>query len=377
MGVTLCCGTAMDVIRELRNRGEALDRYDRIKLRPPRPWVRERFSLREFTPDVWQWESPSKTLPLDVLVPTSADRIRMPTVKSYVCKQLLPPEAIMCLDSVASVVCPELLFIQMAPRMSLAAAVMLGHELCGHYSRDPEDPLFGDVTMDVAPATSVGRIATFIDNMKGLHGAKQARGVLRYVCDNALSAPESVLATMGALPSFESAYGLGAVTLNDRVNVADEDELQARRNRYPDLLFSFASVGINYDGQDHLDLQGLVDLARADALSDGDDRAAALQETQKKLEAIRKKVLDDTVRNNELMSRGRCVLVATKENLESGKELDKFMRRLLECAHATFGVDITSAIARIDDTDKAHDRASLLSQIYPQAGGKRPKRHTF
>lgn len=37
MGVTLCCGTAMDVIRELRNRGELLSGMSRVALRAPTP----------------------------------------------------------------------------------------------------------------------------------------------------------------------------------------------------------------------------------------------------------------------------------------------------------------------------------------------------
>ena len=373
----MCYGTAMDVIRGLRNQGMDFGKMQNTKLRNPQPWVQERFTAREFERDVWGWPQPSKLLPLHVLVPAPANRVRMTTVRLHECRRPLPPNAIIYLDALASVVSPEMLFFQMASELSLPAAVMLGYELCGHYSRDVENPLYGDVTMDIAPVTSVERIGDFIRGMKGFRGVRRARDVLQYVCDNALSAPESVLATMGTLPAIESAYGLGRVTLNDRVNVANEDELKARRNRYPDLLFSFAPVGINYDGQGHLDLPGLVRAARKEASLKGDDLTAARAVTIEKFKEIRKKVLDDIARNNELMSRGRCVMVATKEDLESGKALDKFMRRLLQCAQETFGVDTSSEIARIDDTSAAGDRASLLGQIYPVPGGRRPKRHAF
>lgn len=307
----------------------------------------------------------------------------MRDVNCYECTAKLPPESIIWLDATSSVVCPELLFVQMASRLSLPAAVMLGHELCGHFSRDVQNPLFGDVRMDLPAATSVGQIASYIDALGRYRGTRRARRVLSYVADHAVSAPEAVLSTTCSLPACESGYGVGAVTLNERIIVTEEatDEdvakANARRSRYPDLLFSFASVGINYDGQEHLDLDGLVHAARQEVLLSGEELFAAKVKTDGLALGIREKVLDDIHRNNELMSRGYAVMVATKEDLESGKALDAFMRRLLECAHHTFGTDITNAMNSLDDTSMARDRASLLSQIHPQSGSVQPRRRTF
>ena len=112
-------------------------------------------------------------------------------------------------------------------------------------------------------------------------------------------------------------------------------------------------------------------------LLSGEELFAAKVKTDGLALGIREKVLDDIHRNNELMSRGYAVMVATKEDLESGKALDAFMRRLLECAHHTFGTDITNAMNSLDDTSMARDRASLLSQIHPQSGSVQPRRRTF
>ena len=383
MGVTMCCGTALDVIRELRNRGEVLSDMNRVVLRSPTPWAHDRWTKREFDSDAWVWYRPSRTLPLDVFVPTNADRLRMRDVNSYECATKLPPESIIWLDATASVVCPELLFVQMASRLSLPAAVMLGHELCGHFSRDVQNPLFGDVRMGLPAATTVGQIASYIDALGRYRGVRQARRVLSYVADHALSAPEAVLSTVCSLPVCESGYGVGAVTLNKRIIVKEDStdeevtKAKAQRSRYPDLLFSFAPVGINYDGQEHLDLDGLVRTARQEVPLSGEELFAAKLKTDAFALKIRDKAVDDIHRNNELMSRGYAVMVATKEDLESGKALDAFMQRLLECAHYTFGTNITKLIKYLDDTSKADDRASLLSQIYPQSSSVQPQRRTF
>ena len=227
MGVTMCCGTALDVIRELRNRGEVLSDMNRVVLRSPTPWAHDRWTKREFDSDAWVWYRPSRTLPLDVFVPTNADRLRMRDVNSYECATKLPPESIIWLDATASVVCPELLFVQMASRLSLPAAVMLGHELCGHFSRDVQNPLFGDVRMGLPAATTVGQIASYIDALGRYRGVRQAHRVLSYVADHALSAPEAVLSTVCSLPVCESGYGVGAVTLNKRIATKNERNANA------------------------------------------------------------------------------------------------------------------------------------------------------
>ena len=49
-----------------------------------------------------------------------------------------------------------------------------------------------------------------------------------------------------------------------------------------DLSFSFAPIGINYDGEDHLDLTGIARAARKAAQAEGDsriEREAALRES--------------------------------------------------------------------------------------------------
>ena len=53
---------------------------------------------------------------------------------------------------------PELLFVELAESMHPLEHLMLGHELCGAFSRDPFDPYNGPIAYGVAPVTSAQRI---------------------------------------------------------------------------------------------------------------------------------------------------------------------------------------------------------------------------
>ena len=72
------------------------------------------------------------------------------------------------------------------------------------------------------------------------------------------------------------------------------------RSRYPDLSFSFAPIGMNYDGEDHLDLTGIARATRKAAQAEGDSRIEHEAALREKLESERAKVVDDNRRNRQL-----------------------------------------------------------------------------
>lgn len=363
MALTLCNQSALDVTRTIRALGTNLQEADYVKLRRPFPWAGKRWSAQNFSPSLWRWPPPSPNRPLHVLVPDDRGRMRGSGICCHTVWHALPAHSICWLDEHASMVCPELLFLQMAERFSLPALVMLGYELCGHFSRDPNDPLVGPICDDLPAATSVARIEQYLLGVKRSNGIKNARNALRYVCDHAISAPEAVLATVYSLPPSEFGYGMGPVTLNERVNVDDSDVRESVRNRYPDLSFSFAPLGINYDGHDHLDLDGLVKTAWAAALAQRDSQAEALEALREKAAAVRAKVVDDNVRNRQLASRGRIVFPATKEDLYEPDHLDALTRQVLGCVREVFGIDTSEYVNMLDDTMLKRERHALIDSL--------------
>jgi hypothetical protein len=269
---------------------------------------------------------------------------------------------------------PEYLFVQMAESLSIPELVLLGYELCGNFTRSKDDPIRGDVTDGICPATSVAELYSFAWGVDRLPGIVKAREAIQYISNHAVSVPEAILATIYSLPQAESGYGMGPVTLNQRVSVADGDDdasshegRKLPRARYPDLMFSFAPIGINYDGGDHLDLDGLVEAARQDALTEAnsDDKALTSLGLREKAASVRAKVVDDIQRNRQLASRGKIVFPATKEDLYEEDGLENLTQQLLSCAHEVFGTDVRSFEKTLNDTAERRNRRSLLSSMLP------------
>jgi hypothetical protein len=169
---------------------------------------------------------------------------------------------------------------------------------------------------------------------------------------------------------------LGPVTLNKRIVVPNpngqDDGDESERVRFPDLLLGIAPVGINYDGEDHLDLKGLVDIVQKAALADGDAQPAMREALEQKIAQVRAKVVDDNLRDRQLAARGYLVLPATKEDLFEEKKFDAFTRHLLGCVKNIFGIDTSSMLRALDDTNKTADRNTLLSSLLPCGGYGKP-----
>jgi hypothetical protein len=288
---------------------------------------------------------------------------------------------VLFVDKHTSVVCPELLYLQLADTLTLPQLVLFGHELCGHYSYAADDPVHKKAICQIPSATSVENLNSFLSQFTQARGLAKAKEALPYVRDHALSVPETIMSTMYSLPVAESGYQMGPVTLNERIQQDGSDDQKLGKTRYPDLLFPFAPVGINYDGVDHLDLDGIADAAKAtvshdsmtaqtpqdskDASDDEEnelkkDAQTILQET---IARVRGKALDDNSRNRELAARGYIVLPATKEDLYSISALDTLTRLILHCAKNIFDIDVAHFEKQLDDTELTRDRANLLASL--------------
>ena len=370
MAVTLSHQSALDVIRTLRCEGASVHDMDTVSLTAPSAWAGKRLGLKNFADETWRWQKPTAGHPLHILVPNQQSRVRSKNVVAHVAWRNMPVGSVLWLDEHSSVVCPELLFLQMAGSFSLSALVMLGMELCGHFSRRADEPLMGDVVDGIPAVTSVERLESYLAGVKGASGLTQARKALEYVRDHAMSAPEAVLATVLGLPTAEGGYGLGPVSLNDRVELDDSDSLSKVRNRYPDLMFDFAPVGLNYDGAKHFDITDLMVAAEAFARADAPERDKAREVLREKLVATRAKVLDDNLRDRQLAAQGRIVFSVTKEDLSDGAHLDGLVRQVLSCAHEVFGVDVDEYLKTLEDTLLTRDRWELLGSLLPRGGAR-------
>lgn len=375
MGLTISHNSALRATRILRANGEDLRLMTNVSIVQPSTWVGKRWSMKEFLSDKWKWDCPRVAHPLHVIVANASHRIRMQNVVCHVQSMDMPSNSYVWLDEFARMSSPEYLFVQMAESLSLPELVLLGHELCGNFTRSAGNPVHGKVIDHVPPATDTDQLRQFIRGAKTTSGVAKARQALDYVSDHAVSVPEAILATIYSLPQAELGYGMGPVRLNQRVQVTDDEDAEQNededdreaRTRYPDLLFSFAPIGINYDGENHLDLKGLVESAKAHAIAATGTETAlqAEQELKEKLVAVRSKVVDDIRRNRQLASKGKLVFPLTKEDLYGQNKLDNFTRRILSCAHTVFDTDIRPFMRGLDNSALCRERNALLESMLP------------
>lgn len=363
MGLTLSHTSALHLIRTLRCEGEDLRAMTHVGLARPSTWVGKRWSMREFTLGEWRWGKPSPTRPLHILVGNKRHRVRMKDVRCHLSLVDLPAHAIIWLDEHTCISGPELLFVQMAESMSVPELVLLGNELCGNFSQPAESTIAGNVTDGICPATSQHELRQFISSFGYVPGIVDARKAVEYIADHALSMPESILALMYSLPAEEAGYGMGPVELNQRVYVEGGPNEAVSRSRYPDLMFAFAPVGINYDGEGHLDLSGLVRAARLATLTSGEDGQRTAGELRAKTEEVRAKVVDDLRRNRQLAASGRIVMPATREDLYDIDALDTLTSEVLSCAHKVFGSDTHMYEQTLQDTERKRERSALLASL--------------
>lgn len=365
MSVTLSHSSALVVLRMLRAEGVNIREMEPTAIANPSTWVGKRWTLREFKPPQWQWPQPTRNEHLHVLVPKGARYIRMSTVETHTLWIGDPSLLALWVDPHTSIACPELLFLQMAEALPLPLLVMLGYELCGNFSRDPVNPINGEARINIPTATSVELIAERLAAFAGARGIVKARKALDYVCDNALSPMEALLGTVYSLPPQESGYGMGPIALNERVTVGELNGPDRTQSRYPDLSFSFAPVGLNYDGEDHLDLAGLVRAAHKATKAEGEEEAEARTALQEKLQAVRAKAVDDNVRNRQLAAAGRIVFPVTKEDVYGWGKLDELTWQILQCAQSVFGTEVEGFRRVLEDTDRKRDRYVLLTSFLP------------
>ena len=357
MELTFNKDTALSIIRALRSSGRGVPKA-RVELVAPDPAPHKRWSKQRLRELLGGHASQS----VYIAVPAASKRIKTKGVHSTVYASPLPNGSFVRAGRGVRISSPEMLFVELAPHMTPLTHLLLGFELCGTFSRDSRDPRDGDVTFFVPPVTSVARIRTYVEHVKGLHGIEKARETLSFLSDNAWSPTEALIAAMAALPVYRMGYGCHDVRLNQRVTLEDG------RSRVPDILFGDTQVGINYDGGEHLDLESIERAARAAERSP--DKQALQRAVSRAKSSVRNKVVDDLRRNRELGTKGYVVFPVTKEDLYQDGGLDKVMRQLYETIERFSGQSMEEQRRSLVGPLMKERRQQLVWAVMPGERGK-------
>lgn len=371
MRLTLCGATAMAITRSIRS-GMAvgiaknlswIPRCDVIdpQLDQGMRWTARRVDLSRFKGVPFA----SQKTPVHVAVSDANCRIRAKFARNTVYEHELPKDAFLYLGDGIAISSPELLFLEMSKVMSPAAHALLGFELCGTFSRSPTRPRLGEAMFGIAPATTVDKIRDFLDRCGEGNNAVEARKTLAVIADNAWSPMEAVLATLMALPVTEYGYGMGPVILNERVNTREVlGGASTLDSRVPDVRVQDTTVGVNYDGHEHMDLDALIELA---TMSDGSVERAADLETTKRL--IREKSYDDLLRNRELSASGLLIMPASSEDLFRKGATDRLMTAVAVAIEKRDGRDMSKTFSAIASDALAQRRQLLIWSLLPWEHG--------
>jgi len=373
MRITFNAQTALLITRTLRaNRVDPAVWGKRIDLIPPDPSPGKRFTKKLFDmPHLGLALTTGKHPDLDVAVPGKELRLRMNGAHNtiYGSTRSLPPHSFIEVDDGIAISCPELIFLEMVDVMPLMRLVMLGHELCGTFSRDPHDPRNGEATLSCPPLTSCERIEAFIRETKWNAHAEQALRALSLVSDNAWSPTESIVAAVASLPYEEWGYGFGRCILNKRIDTSTGLALATGKDsRRPDILFEGTPVGLNYDGAIHLDLDAVAKAAMELERNPGE--AANQQAFDAIVHEVRSKAVDDIRRNRELASAGYIVFPVTKEDLYEEGALDTVMLQVMKTIENLTGKDLSREKRLLEIRFCRGKRQELIWSVLP---GKHPR----
>ena len=285
--------------------------------------------------------------PYAIAVPNARQRVRTEGIECSVYKDGVPEDAFIDLGENYAMSSPELLFIELAATMDPVEHLLLGHELCGSFTRDAESPYENPVTFNIAPVTSVSKIKRFLNSAKNLRGIDAARDSLSHLNDNAWSPTESLIAAFMRLPIDQLGFDFGELVLNPRIDLAKALP-GAKTKRHPDIVIAGTPVGVNYDGLLHLNLDSIVTAAMRMGAQPGS--AQLSDEVARAVHDVRSKALDDIRRTRELSSSGLQVMPVTKEDLYTPGGLDMLAMQLV------------SALERYTNRDMALQRLVLESK---------------
>ncbi|MBQ9004885.1 MAG: hypothetical protein IJ092_00780 [Atopobiaceae bacterium] len=329
MEFTLCGLSALSVLRELRKRRTLdISHARRVNLSAPllaEKGKKPRKAIAQFLEGYSCIEGFSPKHPLHIAVPSPKDRPRVKDVVCTVYSGGLPDGAFIDIGNGLAMSSPELLFIELANVMSSEVHLLLGMELCGTYARDSVDPRNGEVAYQVPAVTSVSKLRAFVESCWHVNGMGRAKATLEWLQDGAWSPMEAILAMLAVLPGAMLGYDLWPVDLNKRVDVGENAE---KGERVPDLVFRGTEVGLNYDGEDHLPLQEIVDAAMRVVASPGDE--SLQKELEQALRDARDGAVSDKRRDRDLGAAGLTVFAMTKEDLYERGGLDRLMMQVID-----------------------------------------------
>ncbi len=173
------------------------------------------------------------------------------------CKLSLPAGAVTVRNGI-TVSSPELLFLELANRLSIHRLILLGLQMCSHTQGKPSEAL-----------TTKQKLSAFLEQTGGHRGHRNAVRALKYVENGSASIMESVVYMILTLPNALGGYGLDGAVFNHEIKLTGEARKRLGQNRcFADLYYKKEKLAVEYESfayHNSPSEQGR-DIMRADAL---------------------------------------------------------------------------------------------------------------
>ena len=173
---------------------------------------------------------------VDITVSKYNARFRNNGKKVHSTEFALPLGAVTTRDG-RMVASPELLFLELASKLSIHRLILLGLQLCSHPPGLPS-----------AAITTKKNLDTFIAKTTGHRGHGKALRAMKYVENGSASIMESLTYMILGLPHTLGGYGLHGVVFNHEIRLKGEAKIRLGQDRcFVDLYYKQAKLGVEYE----------------------------------------------------------------------------------------------------------------------------------
>jgi len=156
------------------------------------------------------------------------------------CALDLPAGAVTTRDG-RSVASPELLFLELADKLSIHRLILLGLQLCSHPPGLPSRAI-----------TTKQKLIRFLAKTPGHRGRRKALRAVKYVANGSASVMESLAYMILTLPYSLGGYGLNGAVFNYGIKLNHEAKARLGQSRcFTDLYYEQAKLAVEYESFAH------------------------------------------------------------------------------------------------------------------------------
>jgi len=173
---------------------------------------------------------------VDITVARQNARYQAKSKKVHSCELPLPAGAIKSHNGIM-VASPELLFLELAGKLSIHRLILLGLQLCSHSPGSPYEAI-----------TTKQKLYKFLEKTSWHYGHRKAVRAVKYVENGSASIMESIAYMILSLPHSLGGYGLNGAIFNYEILVKSKKKVCLGQVRYfTDLYYKKVKLAVEYD----------------------------------------------------------------------------------------------------------------------------------